>query len=96
VDTTVSALKMETVCFSETLASTDESTRRQNPEKHNQSTACLPCYTLVTKAYKYCCIYGCFLNGTFCRTRLDPLRFNSGRSHKDRVTLKKSVGVDRR
>jgi hypothetical protein len=27
-------LKMETVCFSETLASTDESTRRQNPEQH--------------------------------------------------------------
>jgi hypothetical protein len=29
-----SALKMETVCFSETLASTDKSTRRQNPEEH--------------------------------------------------------------
>jgi hypothetical protein len=26
-----SALKMETVCFSETVASTDESARRQNP-----------------------------------------------------------------
>jgi hypothetical protein len=26
---------METVCFSETLASTDESTRRQNPEDHH-------------------------------------------------------------
>jgi hypothetical protein len=26
------SLKMETVCFSETLASTDQSTRRQNPE----------------------------------------------------------------
>jgi hypothetical protein len=25
---------METVCFSETMASTDESTRRQNPEHH--------------------------------------------------------------
>jgi hypothetical protein len=32
-----SALKMETVCFSETLASTDESTRRLNPEEHHQS-----------------------------------------------------------
>jgi hypothetical protein len=30
-----SALKMETVCFSETLASTDESTRLQNPEDHH-------------------------------------------------------------
>jgi hypothetical protein len=31
------ALKMVTVCFSETLASTDESTRRQNPEEqHHQ------------------------------------------------------------
>jgi hypothetical protein len=30
------ALKMETVCSSETLASTDESTQRQNPEeKHH-------------------------------------------------------------
>jgi hypothetical protein len=26
---------METVCFSETLASTDESTRRQNPEEEH-------------------------------------------------------------
>jgi hypothetical protein len=26
---------METVCFSETLVSTDESTRRQNPEDHH-------------------------------------------------------------
>jgi hypothetical protein len=26
---------METVCFSETLASTDESTRRHNPEEHH-------------------------------------------------------------
>jgi hypothetical protein len=25
----------DTVCFSETLASTDESTRRQNPEEHH-------------------------------------------------------------
>jgi hypothetical protein len=30
-----SALKMETVCFSETLASTDESTQHQNPEEHH-------------------------------------------------------------
>jgi hypothetical protein len=30
-----SALKMETVCFSETFASKDESTRRQNPEVHH-------------------------------------------------------------
>jgi hypothetical protein len=29
-----SALKMEVVCFSETLASTDKSTRRQNSEQH--------------------------------------------------------------
>jgi hypothetical protein len=28
-------MKMETVCFSETLASTDESTRRQSPEEHH-------------------------------------------------------------
>jgi hypothetical protein len=29
-------LKMETLCFSETLSPTDESTRRQNPEEqHN-------------------------------------------------------------
>jgi hypothetical protein len=26
---------METICFSETLASTDESTRRPNQEEHN-------------------------------------------------------------
>jgi hypothetical protein len=26
---------MEIVCFSEMLASTDESTRRQNPEEHH-------------------------------------------------------------
>jgi hypothetical protein len=32
-----SALKMETVCFSETLASTDESTRLKNPEEHHHS-----------------------------------------------------------
>jgi hypothetical protein len=31
-----SAQKMATVCFSETLASTDESTRRQNPEEQHQ------------------------------------------------------------
>jgi hypothetical protein len=31
-----SALKMETVRFSETLVATDESTRRQNPEEHHQ------------------------------------------------------------
>jgi hypothetical protein len=30
-----SGLNMETVCFSETLASTDESTRRQNPQEHH-------------------------------------------------------------
>jgi hypothetical protein len=30
-----SALKMETEHFSETLASTDESTRRQNPDEHH-------------------------------------------------------------
>jgi hypothetical protein len=29
------ALKMETVCFPETLASTYESTRRRNPEEHH-------------------------------------------------------------
>jgi hypothetical protein len=29
-----SGLKTETVCFSETLASTDESTQRQNPDHH--------------------------------------------------------------
>jgi hypothetical protein len=32
-----SSLKMETVCFPETLASTDESTRCQNPEEHHIS-----------------------------------------------------------
>jgi hypothetical protein len=32
-----SVMKMETVCFSETLASTDESARRQNPEEHHQA-----------------------------------------------------------
>jgi hypothetical protein len=31
------ALKMETVCFSETLASTDESTRHQNSEDHHHN-----------------------------------------------------------
>jgi hypothetical protein len=30
-----SALKMETVCLSETLACTDEFTRRQNPKEHH-------------------------------------------------------------
>jgi hypothetical protein len=30
------ALKMETVCFSETLVYTDESTRSQNPEEHHK------------------------------------------------------------
>jgi hypothetical protein len=29
------ALKIETVCLSETLASTGEATRRQNPEEHH-------------------------------------------------------------
>jgi hypothetical protein len=32
-----SALKMETVCFSETLVSTYESTRRYNAEQYRQS-----------------------------------------------------------
>jgi hypothetical protein len=32
----VLALKMETVCFSETLASIDEPTQRKNPEHHHQ------------------------------------------------------------
>jgi hypothetical protein len=36
-----SALKMETVCFSERLAYTDESTRLQNPEVHHQYDSCL-------------------------------------------------------
>jgi hypothetical protein len=31
----VEALKMETVCFSEMLASTDELTRRKNPEEEH-------------------------------------------------------------
>jgi hypothetical protein len=31
-------LKMETVCFSETLASTGESKRRQNPAEHHHQT----------------------------------------------------------
>jgi hypothetical protein len=30
------AVKMETVCFSETLASTNESTRRQNPKEQHR------------------------------------------------------------
>jgi hypothetical protein len=30
-----SALKMETVCFSETLAPTNQSTWHQNPEEHH-------------------------------------------------------------
>jgi hypothetical protein len=30
---------METVCFSETLASTDESTRRRNPEERHHHEA---------------------------------------------------------
>jgi hypothetical protein len=30
-----SSLKMETVCFSETLVPTDESTRHKNPEEHH-------------------------------------------------------------
>jgi hypothetical protein len=34
-------LKMETVCFSETLASSDESTSRQNPEEHHRFLPCL-------------------------------------------------------
>jgi hypothetical protein len=33
---TTSALKMETVCFSEALVTTDESARRQNPEEQHQ------------------------------------------------------------
>jgi hypothetical protein len=38
---TVSIFKAEalTVCFSETLASTDESTRRQNPEERHHFVA---------------------------------------------------------
>jgi hypothetical protein len=32
-----SALKMETVCFSEMSVSTDESTRRQNLEEHHRA-----------------------------------------------------------
>jgi hypothetical protein len=35
-----SDLKMETVCFSETLASTDESTRRQNTEEQYHHPHC--------------------------------------------------------
>jgi hypothetical protein len=35
VSKNTSTLKMETVCFSETLASADESTRRQNPEEQH-------------------------------------------------------------
>jgi hypothetical protein len=35
-----SALKMETVCFSKMLASTDESTWRQNPEQHHHHPHC--------------------------------------------------------
>jgi hypothetical protein len=31
----ISALNMETLCFSETLASTDKPTGRQNPEEHH-------------------------------------------------------------
>jgi hypothetical protein len=33
-------LNMETVCFSETLLSTDESTRRQNPEEQHRHPHC--------------------------------------------------------
>jgi hypothetical protein len=39
---TTSALNMETVCFSETLASTDESTRRQYPEEQRTSSSSPP------------------------------------------------------
>jgi hypothetical protein len=31
---------MESVCFSETLASTDDSTQRQNPEEHHHHPHC--------------------------------------------------------
>jgi hypothetical protein len=49
-------LKMETVCFSKTLASTDESTRRQNPEHHphrrenlkSKITECMELYLHAT------------------------------------------------
>jgi hypothetical protein len=53
---TASALKMETVCFSETLTSTDELTRRQNPEQHRNPPAVktsnltwLPCRITLNK-----------------------------------------------
>jgi hypothetical protein len=39
---------METVCFSETLASADEFTRRQNPEEHHQDKTRLNNVTLET------------------------------------------------
>jgi hypothetical protein len=47
-----SALKMETLCFSETLASTNESTRRQNPEQHHHQIYKLFPELLVTKYRK--------------------------------------------
>jgi hypothetical protein len=42
-----SALKMEAVCYSETLASTDESTRRQNLEEHPHRRESLKSHKLV-------------------------------------------------
>jgi hypothetical protein len=42
LDEPVKVLKMEKICLSETLASTDESTRRQNPEEqHRQCNSLL-------------------------------------------------------
>jgi hypothetical protein len=41
-----SALKMETVCFSDTLASTDKSTQHQNPEEDHQDLNYLSCESL--------------------------------------------------
>jgi hypothetical protein len=46
--------KMETVCFSETLASTDEYTRRQNPEEQRNNPHCcgnLKSHMKVTSPY---------------------------------------------
>jgi hypothetical protein len=52
-----STLKMETVCFSETLSSTDESTRRQNPEHHHQQflnfIGCILSNGMITNDYKW-------------------------------------------
>jgi hypothetical protein len=55
-------LKMETVFFLETVASPDESTRRQNPEEHNHFYSIY----IVIKSTQYICHTECLSSPNIC------------------------------